>query len=392
MSVGTPCRYFSWNHEDNNRTAPRRVQRDRPVPVRAGAARRLANVTQFDGLYGQDAFAYYDYARRLLDSTSRLHMPAPFVWPLGYPALAALAFLAAGISPQAGQWISIITGALVAPLVYLLTRAVSGAMLGVRAADEPAGAERGGALVAGLVAAVSGQLLQSSIVLMADAAATLWATLSALALLRYVKDRQLRWWLTAALSLMLAAFTRWIFGALLVPWALVFLIVWRKSAGKTSSRLRTAATHAIVVVACALPFCIAQWGALVPSTSLNHAWLAAWNPVNALRHIFDNPDGHFDYPLPVGVFYAQPLAHPYYIFPLLLPLILCGLWALRRAPLPHRIVMLGWPLAVYVFWPASRTRTSDSGWRSGRRWWCLPVSGSIGCGVEWPRRAGGAES
>jgi len=207
----------------------------------------LANVTQFDGLYGQDAFAYYDYARRLLDSTSRLHMPAPFVWPLGYPALGALAFLAAGILPQGGLWVSIITGALVAPLVYLLTREVSGAMLGVRAADEPASAERGSALVAGLVAAVSGQLLQSSIVLMADAAATFWATLSALALLRYVRDRQLRWWLTAALSLMLAAFTRWIFGALLVPWALVFLLIWRKAAVDDASRLRTAATHAIVV-------------------------------------------------------------------------------------------------------------------------------------------------
>src|SRR5205823_4441204 len=94
---------------------------------------------------------------------------------------------------------------------------------------------------------------------------------------------------------------------------------------------------------------IIQWGALVPSTSLNHAWLAAWYPGNAFGHIFDTPDGHFNYPLPVGVFYAQPLAHPYYIFPLLLPFILVGTWALRRAPAAHKLVLLGWPLSVYLF-------------------------------------------
>src|ERR1700737_3128807 len=87
----------------------------------------IIGLTQFDGLYGQDAFAYYDYARRLLDSTSKLHMPAPFFWPLGYPALVALAFIPAGVSPQAGQWISVVTGSLTAPLVYWLTREVSAA-------------------------------------------------------------------------------------------------------------------------------------------------------------------------------------------------------------------------------------------------------------------------
>lgn len=344
------------------------------LALRAG----LAAFTQFDGLYGQDAFAYYEYARRLLDSTSRLHMPAPFFWPLGFPALVALAFVPAGISPLAGQWVSMLTGALVAPLVYLLTREVSIAISERRAGDETSYVPRAGALVAGLVAAVSGQLLQSSIVLMADAAATMWATFSALALLRYAKERRLRWWLAAALSLMLAAFTRWIYGALLIPWALVFLFTWRKASGESAARLRSASTHAIIVVACALPFCIAQWGALVPSTSLNHAWLTAWNPINAIGHVFDNPDGHFDYPLPVGIFYAQPVAHPYYIFPLLLPLILCGLWASRRAPAAHRIVAVGWPLAVYVFLAG----IPYENFRFGLALW-PPLVVLGGAGVDW---------
>src|SRR5712692_2243365 len=71
----------------------------------------------FDGLYGQDAFAYYRYARQLWDSTVQLHPPAPFYWPLGYPTLIAIAFLFNGFSPLAGQSVSIISGALIAPLI-----------------------------------------------------------------------------------------------------------------------------------------------------------------------------------------------------------------------------------------------------------------------------------
>src|SRR5437870_9729848 len=83
---------------------------------------RLAfiGLTQFDGLYGQDAFAYFGYAHVLLQSTRALHMPPPFSWPLGYPALIAFVFAVLGASPAAAQLVSLVTGALVAPLVYLL--------------------------------------------------------------------------------------------------------------------------------------------------------------------------------------------------------------------------------------------------------------------------------
>lgn len=82
-------------------------------------------LTQFDGLYGQDAFAYYDYARDLWQRTHVLQAPAPFWWPLGYPALIALAFDLSGFTPVAAQAISVLSGALVAPLVYLWVREIA---------------------------------------------------------------------------------------------------------------------------------------------------------------------------------------------------------------------------------------------------------------------------
>src|SRR5581483_4002137 len=39
---------------------------------------------------------------------------------------------------------------------------------------------------------------------------------------------------------------------------------------------------------------------------------------------FDNVDGHFEYALPVAVFYAQAIAHPAYLFAMLTPLFFVG--------------------------------------------------------------------
>ena len=46
----------------------------------------MAVLPRFDGLYGQDPFAYYDYATGPLRSALlALQLPPPFTWPPGYP-------------------------------------------------------------------------------------------------------------------------------------------------------------------------------------------------------------------------------------------------------------------------------------------------------------------
>src|SRR5690349_5357575 len=59
------------------------------VAATAALAARLA--WPFDGLYGQDAFAYVRYARALWPWLVR-GAPLPiYLWPAGYPLLVALA-------------------------------------------------------------------------------------------------------------------------------------------------------------------------------------------------------------------------------------------------------------------------------------------------------------
>src|SRR5579863_5330207 len=51
----------------------------------------------FDGLYGQDAYAYFDYgAISVRQSLSTVAPLQPFFWPPGYPLLVALASFAVG--------------------------------------------------------------------------------------------------------------------------------------------------------------------------------------------------------------------------------------------------------------------------------------------------------
>ena len=293
-------------------------------------------LTQFDGLYGQDAFAYYDYARDLWQRVHVLQAPAPFWWPLGYPALVALAFNLGGFTPLAAQAVSVLSGALVAPLVYWWVREMA-----TTSRTEYTGQ---GALVAGLAAAVGGELLQLSMSVMADASALMWALFSVLALLRYTRDRRARWWVLSLLALALATLTRWIFGGLLAPWLVVFALTWWRAA-----RPQRALTHVMAGALLPLPLAFVQAGALLPATLMGHSWVVAWNPLDAFGRVFDNPDGHFVYALPVAVFYAQPIAHPYYLFPLLAPLVLLGAWALRRAPLAPRVSLFGWLIVTYGF-------------------------------------------
>src|SRR5882762_2622081 len=57
----------------------------------------------FDGLYGQDAFAYFRFARAIWPHL-RSGAPLPdLYWPRGYPAAVALLLPFVGQGPAAGQ-------------------------------------------------------------------------------------------------------------------------------------------------------------------------------------------------------------------------------------------------------------------------------------------------
>ena len=297
---------------------------------------RLATLAgwPFDGLYGQDPYFYDDYARALGTAIAQGASLPGSPWPAGYPLLVALVLPLTGFSGNAGQWVSLLAGALVAPLVYLLAREL------LFQAGQPEEHSRWTALVAGLLTAISGQLWQSSLVVMSDAPALCWATLSAWALVRYTRLQRISWLLLAAFALAWAVITRWEY-ALLIPVFGAYL--WIRHGGRRWWHLVPATAVGLVILG-------PQWMLLDGGpASLSRPDLAGWSPLNALRQTFTTSSGLVHYPWPTGLFYAKPILSPGYLLPLFTPaLILGGVLVLRRRWWEMAALLLGWGVAMYT--------------------------------------------
>lgn len=291
----------------------------------------------FDGLYGQDPYAYYDYAQDLAQALAAGQQPPPFFWPLGYPLLVVVGSLFTGWRPLAGQLISIIAGASVAPLVYLL-------VLEIRPRAQA------GALAAGLLAATAGQLTLSSLSVMADTAALAWATLSAWAMLRYLRFPTAGWLGLAAFSLGWAVITRWVYGLVVLPWAAAAVFSWRTAGWPWSRRFSHMGLAVLVgglILGLQFLLSIGQ-----PEAFTGDLQVYSWSPANAWQRTVTNPDGTFHYEWPAAIFYARPMLHPSYVVPLLFPFWLLGVavfWHDRRRLAAQGILILGWVLVIYVF-------------------------------------------
>jgi len=82
---------------------------------------------RFDGLYGQDPFAYYAYAvGPLRESLAHGRPLPPLYWPPGYPLLIIVVASLIGTTPFAGQVVSLLAGAAVPTLTAWLAWEVIG--------------------------------------------------------------------------------------------------------------------------------------------------------------------------------------------------------------------------------------------------------------------------
>jgi 4-amino-4-deoxy-L-arabinose transferase-like glycosyltransferase len=302
---------------------------------------------QFDGLYGQDSYAYYHYASGpLRDRLLALQPPPPFFWPPGYPLLVFLLSLLVGNGTTAAQLASLVPGALVPVLTALLARELWPEQL-------RSGIGRWLPLLAGLFAALTGQLWQSSAVIMSDTTGLAAATLGAWALARYGRGSGGRWLLLAAGASGYSVLARWAYGLVALPLAVAALFLLARRPRRQA--IAQAIAAAIVVLAVLSPVIIATLQGSVTGESGHSAFtgdleVVTWHPFNALQREFVNSDGSLRYRLPNGLYYALAPAHRAFFTPLLALLLLPGLLALWRQRTPLRLLMLaGWPATVYLF-------------------------------------------
>jgi hypothetical protein len=292
----------------------------------------------FDGLYGQDAYAYWDYSissvRHSLEARAPLE---PFFWPPGYPLLVALVSFVTG--PLAGQLVSLAAGAAVPALTALLVRELRPHQPGL-------------ALIAGLLAAIAGQLWQSSVVVMADTTGLAFATFSALALARYVRTQHLAWLIAASAAIAYATLARWIYGLVAIPLALYALSALPRQPAR-------AIAHAVFGVAVGAAITIPFLGAPTiaallhpdqPASFAGNLQVYSWSPLNAFKSDFETADGHLVYAIPNGLYYAIAPGNWALFGPLLAPWILFGVCrAARTWTRPDTLLIVGWAAIVLAF-------------------------------------------
>ncbi len=288
---------------------------------------------RFDGLYGQDSFAYFDYALGPLRQALSGREPLPaFFWPPGYPVMVALA--SAFVGAAAGQVISLIMGGAVPLLTALLAR-------------ELWPEQRRLPLIAGVLVGLCGQLWQSSMVVMADTAGLAMATLSAFALARYGRSPQIGWLLISALSIAIAILCRWAYALVVIPLAVYALSLRPKLAHAAS-----AVGVAVLLLAPVLapPLMGLMRDPQTPAAFAGNLQVYTWSPLNALRTEFDTPDGLLSYAQPNGLYYLLAPANLALFGPLLAPWIAVGLLVAVRTWSARAVLLIaGWAAVVYAF-------------------------------------------
>ncbi|MBI4786842.1 MAG: phospholipid carrier-dependent glycosyltransferase [Chloroflexi bacterium] len=305
--------------------------------------------TGFDGLYGQDSFAYLDYAAAMKAALAQGPAPPPFFWPIGYPALVVILSAFAPLA-TAAQFVNVAAGALAAVLTFLITRELlrgqPGALIG--------------SLFAGALVAVAGQMLISSVVAMSDATALLAVTLSAFGMIRFHRTRTLAWLALAGFALGWAVTTRWVYALLIPVWGAAFVAGKWDADERGRSRIyfffpRSSAFIRVLILLAFFLLALSPQIALIAHhasrgvvSHIGNAEIIEWNLAHAWQSELVNSDGRFSYARPVGVFYTLPLVHPDYVPLWFTPLLALGLWALRR--LRFFLIMIGgWIGAVWIF-------------------------------------------
>jgi 4-amino-4-deoxy-L-arabinose transferase-like glycosyltransferase len=308
----------------------------------------------FDGLYGQDAFAYVGYGLGpLRAAVAAGQAPPDFPLPPGYPLLIAGASLVAGPVDAIGQAVSMLAGVSIPVLVALLAREI------LRDRDPRL------ALLAGLVAAVPGQLWQSSLVAMSDTPALAAATLGALAAVRFQGTGARRWLVLAAAALTLAAETRLIFGVTALIFGSLAAMRWLRDARSEPRRALAGGAVAIVVVLLVLaPAAIAIGDAISAGRPIPFAaelGVRAFDPLTPFRSSFETADGQLSYAWPMALWTLLQPVHWYWLGVLGLAVPIGLLVALRREgrSATEMATLVAWPgltLLVLAFYPYQNPR------------------------------------
>jgi len=305
----------------------------------------LIIVFKFDGLYGQDAYAYLEFSKKFYEALTQFQIPPNFYWPVGfYLFTSVITIFTAGNVDLAGLLISLNSGALCAGFVYLLAYEI------VQNLKEP---ERNKlAFYAGLITALSPILVKQSIVIMSDSLGLMFAVWGMWQFVKYFNTGKLKNIISAFIMFSFAFMTRYAFALLAVP-VLAYLIY--NIAVQKSLRIKyikdslIAFVIGLVVFAPQLYYLFTHGVSYFQYEGTHGTWAASWSFLNFFKKDFMTFDGTMHYKLWNGIYYLSPVFHPMYLLIFGIPF-LTGLYVLiKKKKRGILILLLGWIAAYYLY-------------------------------------------
>jgi hypothetical protein len=285
-------------------------------------------MTGFDGLYGQDPFAYFEHAVDIANRWTVFHQwrfeerPRLLAWPVGYPAILAGLFRLLWPTPVLGQAVSLLAWAGSAGLVVAVGRRLVG---------------RQAALLAGVLFAFVPWGRKLAVSVMSDATTTVltlaavWLGLRARETVRAAGPGARAGLLlcTAGLLFGLSGTVRHLS---LTTMPLLVVLAFRPRGLEQPTPRRWLPWVALACLVAGLGY-LPQWivNHLHPSQFWEHTWMTRWSPWHAFRTEFETGDGYARYTVPPLLFFVgQVFVSPRLLTPVGLPLCALGAWVLCR--------------------------------------------------------------
>ena len=204
---------------------------------------------------------------------------------------------------------------------------------------------------AGLITVFIPLLVKSSIVLMSDSLAIMFASWSMWQLVKYTNDYKLKNLIFAAVTLSLAVMTRYGYSLLLIPIVIYIIYTSIKNKTKSGSLIPGLIISIVIGIIVFTPqlYYIFQNG--IPSLS-NGAGVGIWpggSILNFFRKDFTTFDGSIHYRMWNAFYNLTPIFHPFYLSVFGFPFLAGAYLLLKKKNYKIIVFSSSWFLVYYIF-------------------------------------------
>ncbi len=264
----------------------------------------VLRINGFDGMAGQDGYAYVDYAIAIKRWLTFGESPGHFFWPPGYSLLGACLGLFIYSVPLSMQLISCLSLSLLLITINALLKKLY-----------PTSNQKGLVIYLVLFGMFVPYFFRQGMVTTSDMLACFMVTLSIFFGYQYIIEHKFKYMVFVFIAVSFGTLVRFPTIIVLTPWLLYLVLKWFASARKFS--------HLLIL--CIPLSCVYLYSLFNEDITLflHHPSVVNWEFANYWKTTFITGEGTIKHLIPNFLFVFSPIAHPGYLFPGLILIYIC---------------------------------------------------------------------